>query len=106
MGGDLVVRTCSCRLNAQSTRPEQQKCSFNPTEQVRADRGKYLAAVFTIIKAYAAAKYPEQSIKRVNGFEQWSKLIQSALVWLGALIRLAPWKKCRRSTKRKKSLRR
>src|SRR5262249_30406624 len=51
--------------------------------RVRADRGKYLATVFTIVRAYKAARCPRQEHRVVAGFEAWSRLVQQPLVWLG-----------------------
>jgi len=82
--GDLVPRTVSCRLDAQMQHPEERKFAAPyPHERVRADRGAYLAAVFTIMRAYRAAGEPEQKCKCVAGYEQWSRLVQQALIWLG-----------------------
>jgi hypothetical protein len=49
---DLVPRTMAIRLDAQSERPEERSFEFDPIERVRADRGGYLAAVFTIVRAF------------------------------------------------------
>jgi putative DNA primase/helicase len=40
-------------------------------------------AGLTILKAYIEAGRPPQDIPRWGGFEEWSYLIRSALVWLG-----------------------
>jgi len=83
MGGDLVPRTVTCRLNANMEHPEERKFAEPKLiEHVRANRGAYLAAVFTIIRAFRAAGSPEQKCKCVTGFEQWSRLVQQALIWL------------------------
>jgi putative DNA primase/helicase len=84
LSGDLVLRAVSCRLNAQMEHPEERTFAFKPDQWVRANRSAYLNAVFTIIKAFAAAGAPRpKAYKIVTGFEQWSKRIQQALIWLG-----------------------
>jgi putative DNA primase/helicase len=84
MGGDLVFRTVGCRLDAEEEHPEERTFNFDPMQEVRKDRGAYLAAVFTIIRAFFAAGTPKPAnMKRVAGFDQWSQWIQQPLMWLG-----------------------
>jgi putative DNA primase/helicase len=86
LSDDLIFRAAHCRLNAQMERPEERKFADDPMQLIRQDRGAYLAAVFSIIRAFRAAGSPEPAedeMKRVAGFEQWSKLIQQPLIWLG-----------------------
>jgi len=86
MSGDLVPRTVSCRLIAKEEHPEERKFNSDPIRRVRANRGAYLAAVFTIIHAFRAAGSPqpaEGAMKRDAGFDQWSELVQQPLIWLG-----------------------
>ena len=83
IAADLVPRTVACRLNAQMEDPETRTFKDDPIERVRADRSAYLAAVFTIARAFKAAGYPKQECKVVAGFEAWSRLVQQPLIWLG-----------------------
>jgi putative DNA primase/helicase len=83
IAADLVPRTVMSRLDPQLERPENRVFKANPIERVRADRGKYLGAVFTIVRAYKAAGCPPQEHKIVAGFEAWSRLVQQPLIWLG-----------------------
>ena len=56
---------------------------FDPIELVRENRGKYLAAVFTIARAFVAAGCPKpEGMKRVAGFDSWSVAVQQPLMWL------------------------
>jgi hypothetical protein len=81
---DLVPRTVAVRLDAQSEHPEERAFEFDPVDRVREDRGKYLAAVFTIAKAFMAAGCPKpEGTKMVVGFAEWSRLVQQPLMWLG-----------------------
>ena len=80
---DLVPRTVLCQLNARLERPESRTFAGDPIKRVRADRGRYLGAVFTIVRAFMAAGCPRQPHKIVAGFEQWSRLVQQPLIWLG-----------------------
>ena len=81
---DLVPRTVAIRLDANSERPEERTFEFDPIERVRADRGEYLAAIFTIVKAFKAAGGEKaKGMKVVAGFDEWSRLVQQPLMWLG-----------------------
>jgi putative DNA primase/helicase len=80
---DLVPRTASCQFNVRSERPESRIFEGDPISRVRADRGRYLGAVFTIVRAFMAAGCPRQPHRVVAGFEQWSRLVQQSLIWLG-----------------------
>jgi putative DNA primase/helicase len=82
--GDLVRRAITIRLNAKQERPELRKFKLNPVEMIRAERGKYLAAVFTIARAHVAAGSPvKQGAEVPAGFEKWSRKVLQPLLWLG-----------------------
>jgi hypothetical protein len=63
-------------------RPELRQFKFDPVEMVLADRGKYIAAILTICRAYVAAGSPDKA-PRLASFEGWSDTLRSALIWLG-----------------------
>ncbi len=81
--GDMNRRALVCTLDANVERPELRKFDTNPVEKVLGNRGKYIAAVLTIIRAYIVAGKPDLIIPKLASFEDWSDLIRSALVWLG-----------------------
>jgi hypothetical protein len=81
--GELVRRTLTARLDAKSEYPERRTFRHRPVDEVAADRGKYLAAVFTIFRAYAAAGKPDVKAEPLAGFEEWSEIIRHPLMWLG-----------------------
>jgi putative DNA primase/helicase len=80
--GDLVRRDLNCNLDANRDDPEKRTFKGRPVETVTADRGKYIAAVLTIVRAYIynkpGTKYPEY-----NGYEDWSAMVRGPLIWLG-----------------------
>jgi hypothetical protein len=80
--GDSVRRVVMCRLDAQVERPELREFNFEPVEMVLADRGKYVAAALTVLRAYAVVGYPNP-LPDLGGFGDWTKRVASALVWLG-----------------------
>jgi putative DNA primase/helicase len=49
---------------------------------VLANRGRYIAAVLTIVRGYLAAGCPKPCASFAS-FDDWSRLIRSPLVWLG-----------------------
>jgi hypothetical protein len=81
--GDLVRRTLTCHLDAKMETPESRSFEFDPVVRVKADRGRYLAAVFTIARAYMAAGCPDMKATNLAGFDDWSKMVRSPLLWLG-----------------------
>jgi hypothetical protein len=81
--GDLVRRTLTCRIVPKEERPETRDFKHSPIDMIRADRGKYLAAVFTIARAYMAAGCPQVEGARLAGFDGWLRVVRNPLVWLG-----------------------
>ena len=80
--GDMTRRSLVSSLDAQMERPELRKFSTDPMKEVLADRGKYVSACLTIVRAYAAAGRPAR-LPSLASFEDWSDSVRSALVWLG-----------------------
>jgi putative DNA primase/helicase len=82
--GDLVRRTLTSRINAKMERPESRNFGFDPLDRVKANRGAYLAAFFTIVRAYMAAGSPKiEDAEPLAGFEAWSSMVRYPLMWLG-----------------------
>jgi putative DNA primase/helicase len=82
MVGDLIRRVLQCSLDANVERPELRQFKNNPLEAVLANRGRYIAAALTIVRAYLAAGCPG-SLPVLASFDDWSRLVRSPLVWLG-----------------------
>jgi putative DNA primase/helicase len=80
--GDMTRRVIVCSLDCNMERPELRTFQGNPKEAVLADRGNYIAACLTIARAYAHAGYPGV-LSPLASFEDWSRIVRSALVWLG-----------------------
>jgi putative DNA primase/helicase len=79
---DEVRRTVQILLDANVEHPEERTFSKNPVALVLADRGKYVAAVLTVARAYHLAGRPGCLPPRAS-YETWSNTVRSALVWLG-----------------------
>jgi hypothetical protein len=80
--GELVRRTLTCRLDTKLERPEKKEYKGDPLAAIKRERGKYLAAVLTIARAFMNTN-ENIAVERINGLEQWSKFVQQPLVWLG-----------------------
>jgi putative DNA primase/helicase len=80
--GELVRRALSIQLDANMECPEKRTYTQNPIEMIRRDRGKYLAAVFTIVRAFRNANL-KVAVELLNDYEAWAQFVQKPLVWLG-----------------------
>lgn len=80
--GDMTRRSLLCRIDPKEERPELREFAVNPVEMVRADRGKYVHAALTILRAHHVAGRPAQA-KPLGSFEDWSRWVRDALIWAG-----------------------
>lgn len=80
--GDMTRRVVLCSLDPNMERPELREFRGHPFDEVLADRGKYVAAALTIARAYIVAGCPGQ-LPALASFEDWSRIVRSALAWLG-----------------------
>lgn len=80
--GDMTRRVVLCSLDPNVERPELRAFKARPMDAVTADRGRYVAAALIIARAYAVAGYPGE-LRPLASFEDWSRVVRSALVWLG-----------------------
>ena len=80
--GDMVRRGLVCNLEAKTERPELREFKNDALARAASQRGAYVAAALTVIRAYLAAGAP-----RVCGpfgsYTAWSRMVRSPLVWLG-----------------------
>jgi hypothetical protein len=80
--GDMTRRVLLSTLDAKQERPELRPFNRDPVAEVLADRGRYVAAVLTIVRAYIAAGRP-RVVAPLNSFEGWSDTVRSPLIWFG-----------------------
>jgi hypothetical protein len=80
--GDVVRRVIRGLLDANVERPELRSFRGDPVRTVLENRGHYIAAALTIVRAYIAAGYPNPC-PPLASFSDWSPLVRSSLVWLG-----------------------
>jgi hypothetical protein len=82
---DMIGRTCHCRLNTPLERPDQ-RTDFRYADllgHVKENRAELAVAALSIPAAYIRAGRPKQNLKGWGGFEGWSDLVRSSLVWAG-----------------------
>jgi putative DNA primase/helicase len=79
---DMVRRTIAATMDANLESPESREFKMNPLAMIKHDRGKYVAAILTIARAYVAADGPNP-LPPLASFEEWSRLVREPLVWLG-----------------------
>ncbi len=80
--GDMTRRVILCSLDPNMERPELREFRRDPLELVLSNRGRYIAAALTVARAYVVAGYPGL-LNPLASFEGWSRMVRSALVWLG-----------------------
>ena len=80
--GDMVRRGLVCNLEALDERPELREFEADALDIAAADRGPYVAAALTIVRAYIAAGSPKVC-PSLGSYSAWSDMVRSPLVWLG-----------------------
>ena len=81
--GDMTRRVLIAELDRKMEKPAEYEFKNNPVKTVLADRGKYIAACMTILRAYSSAGSPKQDFPPMNSYGEWSACVRSSLVWLG-----------------------
>jgi hypothetical protein len=79
---DMVRRGLVCNLDALTERPELRQFRHDPLQTVLNDRGPYVAAALTIIRAYLTAGAP-RVCDAIGSYANWSRMVRSPLIWLG-----------------------
>ena len=80
---DMTRRCISIRLDPGCETPAAR--SFARPELVREvlrERGRYVSAALTIVRAWIAAGRPKTTCKSLAGYGEWSDLCRQPLLWL------------------------
>lgn len=82
---DTIRRCVHVRVEAKTDAPEaRSNFSHNPLlSWVVSERPRLVRAALTILRAHAAAGWPNPCGAQWGSFEGWSDRVRSALVWLG-----------------------
>jgi hypothetical protein len=78
--GDMTRRALVCSLDPKCERPELRRFSVDPIAITRRDRGRYVVAALTMLRAFHIAGRPQQTAA-LGSFEMW--WVRDALIWLG-----------------------
>jgi putative DNA primase/helicase len=79
---EMVRRALLAAIDATHERPELRTFKGNPIATVLADRGRYIAAALTIIRAHIAAGRPSKQ-SPLGSYGAWSVFVRDPLMWLG-----------------------
>jgi hypothetical protein len=85
-GDDLTRRALLCSLDAGVERPELRTFPTNAVEQAYDHRGELVVAVLTILRAWYLAYEAGERLRGVaplGGFDDWSRRVREALIWVG-----------------------
>ena len=83
LGGDLPERGLASRQDARMEQPGDRKFLTSPHDEVRAARGKYLSAVFTLARwPLLGRDYPAPDMAGSGGFDDFDRLIRGPLLAL------------------------
>lgn len=80
--GDMTRRTLAARIDPQTERPELEEYLFNPVELARRARPLLVRAAVTVVVAHRLAR-PRPQRPPLGSYDEWSRLVRDALVWLG-----------------------
>jgi hypothetical protein len=80
--GDMTRRAIRATLDAGVERPELRAFDRDPVATVTAQRGDYVTAGLTILRAFHIAGRPEMRAP-LGSFTDWSRWVRDALIWLG-----------------------
>ena len=80
---DLTRRVVLCQLDPQTESPEKREFERNLEEWIPANRPALAMAALTALRSYVVAGKPKQPVPPMGSFEDWHRLVRSALIWLG-----------------------
>ncbi|MBB2961821.1 hypothetical protein FHU13_002209 [Methylobacterium sp. R2-1] len=83
--GDMARRVLTCRIDPGVERPELRTFPFDPAERAAAERSALVRAALTVLAAHAHCGFPGvlKLPSAYGSFEEWSRYVRAALVWLG-----------------------
>ncbi len=80
---DMARRVVTVNLDPACETPATRRFTADPLELVRADRGRYVSAALTLVRAFIAAGAPRQEMQPLGSYAEWSRLVRAPLLWLG-----------------------
>jgi hypothetical protein len=80
----LVRRVLSVDLDPKLERPELRRFAHDPLVDAVRERGRWLAAAFTMYRGWLKAGKPEPNgYQPLSGYGQWCEFVRKPLLWLG-----------------------
>ena len=83
--GDMVRRGLVCNLETLEERPELRNFNRDTLRQAAANRGAYVAAGLTVMRAYLAAGTPPVC-GPFGSYGEWSTMVRSVCSWASSLM--------------------
>jgi hypothetical protein len=82
---DLADRSLLCSLDAKVEHPGLRKFPVNIVKDTHTRRGELVVAALTILRAWHVARTAggRVNVDPFGGFEDWSRRVREALIWLG-----------------------
>ena len=80
---DMTRRVLTIRLDPQCETPATRDFKMNPVVEVAQNRGEYISAALTVVRAWIVAGRPLASVKPINSYGEWADWCRQPLLWLG-----------------------
>ncbi len=80
---DMVERMLRCELDPKTDKPGERVFDFDPELEMLGDRAGLVVDALTIMRAYQMCGERVKVAKAMGGFEEWSRLVREAVIWLG-----------------------
>ena len=79
---DMTRRTVTITLEPACEIPAARDFRKQPVNEVKADRGRFVSLVLTIVRAWIYADKPKTECKTIATYADWSDYCRQSLLWL------------------------
>jgi putative DNA primase/helicase len=83
IAGDVTRRALVARLEPAVERPELLQFDFDPVNVASQQRPNLVVDALTVLRAWLTLDDHAEMPPPLGSFEQWSRLVREALIWLG-----------------------
>jgi len=81
---DMTRRCITIHLNPECETPAKRTFKRpGLVQEIQQQRGKYISAALTIVRAWIATGRPRADCPSLAGYDEWSDLCRQSLIWLG-----------------------
>jgi len=81
---DMSRRVVTIRLDARIENPAMRSFNGRPVDELKANRGRFVSHVLTIIRAWIEAGKPKADVPDIASYDGlWNDLCRQPLIWLG-----------------------